>query len=66
LDKKLISLIIIAGTIMGLVTLGVFYFILNILKQELVVARTTALVTLIFFEIANAFNFRSFRKSGYC
>ena len=62
LDKKLISLIIIAGTIMGLVTLGVFYFTLNILKQELVVARTTALVTLIFFEIANAFNFRSFRK----
>src|SRR3989338_6829324 len=62
LDKKLISLIIIAGSIMGLVTLGVFYFTLNILKQELVVARTTALVTLIFFEITNAFNFRSFRK----
>lgn len=62
LDKKLISLIIIAGTIMGLITLGVFYFTLNILKQEIIVARTTALVTLIFFEIANAFNFRSFRK----
>ncbi|MFH1291108.1 MAG: cation-transporting P-type ATPase [archaeon] len=62
LDKKLIILILIAGTIMGLVALGVFYFVLNVLKQELVIARTTALVTLIFFEIANAFNFRSFRK----
>jgi len=62
LNKNLIILLIIAGTIMGLVTLGIFYFTLNILKQELVVARTTALLTLIFFEIANAFNFRSFRK----
>ncbi len=62
LDKKLITLILIAGTIMGLAALGVFYFVLNVLNQELVIARTTALVTLIFFEIANAFNFRSFRK----
>ncbi|MFH1608272.1 MAG: cation-transporting P-type ATPase [archaeon] len=62
LDKQLILLILIGGTIMGLITLGVFYFVLNILNQELVVARTTALVTLIFFEIAHAFNFRSFRK----
>ncbi|MEA3248112.1 MAG: cation-transporting P-type ATPase [Nanoarchaeota archaeon] len=62
LDKKLVSLILIAGTIMGLVALGVFCFVLFVLKQELVVARTTALLTLIFFEIANAFNFRSFRK----
>ncbi|MCK5321263.1 cation-transporting P-type ATPase [Candidatus Pacearchaeota archaeon] len=62
LDKKLIALILIAGTIMGLVALGVFCFVLFVLKQEVVVARTTALMTLIFFEIANAFNFRSFRK----
>ena len=62
LNKNLIILLIIAGTIMGLLTLGVFYFTLNVLKQDIMVARTTALVTLIFFEIANAFNFRSFRK----
>ena len=62
LDKNLIYLIMIAGTTMGIVALGVFYFTLNILNQELVVARTTTLVTLIFFEIAHAFNFRSFRK----
>ena len=62
LNRKLIVLLVIAGTIMGLLTLGVFYFTLNILKQNIMIARTTALVTLIFFEISNAFNFRSFRK----
>jgi len=65
LNKNLIVLLIIAGTIMGTVTLGIFYFTLNILKQEIVVARTTALLTLIFFEIGNAFNFRSFRKKVF-
>lgn len=62
LNKKLILLLVIAGTMMGLLTLGIFYFTLNVLKQDIVMARTTALLTLIFFEIANAFNFRSFRK----
>jgi len=62
LNRNLIILLIIAGTIIGLLTLGVFYFTLNVLKQDIMIARTTALVTLIFFEIANAFNFRSFRK----
>ncbi|MCK4828057.1 cation transporting ATPase C-terminal domain-containing protein, partial [bacterium] len=37
------------------------YFTLNVLNQDIMTARTTALMTLIFFEIANAFNFRSFR-----
>ncbi len=62
LNKNLITLILLTGTIIGLIVLGVFYFSLTVLKQELITARTTALVTLIFFEIANAFNFRSFRK----
>ena len=62
LNRNLTILLVIAGTIMGILTLGVFYFTLNVLKQDIMIARTTALVTLIFFEIANAFNFRSFRK----
>ncbi len=61
LNKHLIILLVLAGSVIGLITLGVFYFTLNVLDQELAVARTVALVTLIFFEIANAFNFRSFR-----
>ena len=61
LNKRLITILIIAGTIMGIVTLGAFYFTLNVLKQDVAIARTVALTTLIFFQIANAFNFRSFR-----
>ena len=61
LDRQLIKLILIAGTVMGIVTLGVFYASLEA-GLSLAEARTAALLTLIFFEIANAFNFRSFRK----
>lgn len=61
LDRQLVKLILIAGTVMGAVTLGVFYVSLEA-GLSLAEARTTALLTLIFFEIANAFNFRSFRK----
>ncbi len=61
LNKQLLTLLIVAGTIIGLVTLGVYYFTLEVLNQDIAVARTTALVTLIFFEIVNAFNFRSLR-----
>ncbi|MCR4284603.1 MAG: cation-transporting P-type ATPase [archaeon] len=62
LDRQLILLILTGGATMGIITLGVFYLVLNILNQGLIVARTTALLTLILFEIAHAFNFRSFRK----
>ncbi|MBU4124581.1 MAG: cation-transporting P-type ATPase, partial [Nanoarchaeota archaeon] len=61
LNKQLIKLLIVSGSIMGIITLGTFYFALNILHLDIVTARTIALVTLIFIEIANAFNFRSFR-----
>ncbi len=65
LNKNLVFLIILAGTVMGAVTLGVFYIMLNVFNQDITVARTTALATLVFFEIANAFNFRSFRKGVF-
>jgi len=60
MNSRLLRLLIIAGTTMGVATLAVFYVSLNVLNQDISVARTTALLTLIFFEIANAFNFRSF------
>jgi len=65
LNKQLFGLLALAGTVMGVGTLGVFQFIFNITNQNLTVARTTTLVTLILFEIANAFNFRSFRSPVY-
>lgn len=65
LNKSHLILMSIAGTVMGLGTLFVFYYILKVLNQDIIVARTGALITLIFFEIANAFNFRSFRYPVY-
>ena len=62
LHKDHVKILVIAAFIMAAGTLGVFIFSLNVLNQSIEMARTSALVTLIFFEIVNAFNFRSFRK----
>ncbi len=63
ITRETISMVILTGTIMGLGTLGVFFYALESMNRSVEEARTLALVTLIFFEIANAFNFRSFRKT---
>ncbi|MCK5176083.1 MAG: HAD-IC family P-type ATPase, partial [Candidatus Aenigmarchaeota archaeon] len=63
LNKELLSMILTAGSLMCLVSLCVFYYVLNVLGQSETVAQTTTLLTMIFFAIANAFNFRSFRKT---
>lgn len=65
LDKQILGFVFLAAAIMSLVTLAVFYFTLNVLHYDISVARTTTLITLILFEIANAFNFRSFRYPVY-
>ncbi len=52
----------IAGLLMCIITLLSFYVSFNLLGQNFEYARTTALVTLILLEIANAYNFISFRK----
>lgn len=61
LNRQMLTLLGIAGTIMAIGTLGVFWFVLNVLGESVSVARTSALITLILFEILNAFNFRSLR-----
>ena len=63
LNKELLAVIVTAGSLMCIVSLSVFYYVLNVLGQSETVAQTTTLMTMIFFAIANAFNFRSFRKS---
>jgi P-type Ca2+ transporter type 2C len=62
LTKPLFLLLVTNGTIMGTMTLLVFYVSFNILGNSVEVARTTALVCLIVLEVASAFNFRSFRQ----
>lgn len=61
LNKNLFSLVLFSGSLMALITLAAYYLTFNIFGQSTEVARTTALATLILLEIANAFNFRSFR-----
>ncbi|MDO8647637.1 MAG: cation-transporting P-type ATPase [Candidatus Diapherotrites archaeon] len=62
LTPQLIAFFLITGVIMVIGSLGVFYYALNVLKLDLTTARTMTLATLILLEIANAFNFRSFRR----
>jgi Ca2+-transporting ATPase len=52
---------VLAGALMTGLSLLSFYISFNLLGQDIVVARTTALITLILLEIIHAFNFRSFR-----
>lgn len=61
-NREMVGMLLVAGTIMGFGTLGVFYYSIHAMGSALALARTTALVTLIAFMIGNAFNFRSFRK----
>lgn len=61
IDKQLFIMLITAATIMCFFSLGVFYYTLNILRQDIPIVRTVTLITMVFFGITNAFNFRSFR-----
>ncbi|MFH1510575.1 MAG: cation-transporting P-type ATPase, partial [Candidatus Woesearchaeota archaeon] len=55
LNRSLIAWCVIAGMSMTLITLSVFYIMFNLLNKDFVYARTTALITLILLEIANAY-----------
>ncbi|MBU3912992.1 MAG: cation-transporting P-type ATPase [Nanoarchaeota archaeon] len=62
LNKSLIIWMLIAAFSMAAITLAAFFVSFNILNQGIDYARSTALLSLILVEIANAYNFRSFRK----
>jgi len=64
LTPQLIKFIILAGLVTGIVSLTVYYGTLK-MGGDLSLARTNTLVALIFLELANAFNFRSFRKTFF-
>jgi Ca2+-transporting ATPase len=62
INKSLFIMIIIAGLVMTAGALFMFHYV-NVIKGESVTAaRTSVFVIMTFFAIANAFNFRSFRK----
>lgn len=61
LTKEFITIILLNGITMGMVAFIVIYYSFNVFKFPPEVARTTALISMIFVQIANAYNFRSFR-----
>jgi P-type Ca2+ transporter type 2C len=63
ITKPLFLMLVLAGLIMSLGSLGIFYYVLSIGKSEMT-AQTIAFTTMVFFGIANAYNFRSFRKTS--
>lgn len=64
LTPQLIKTIVLVAVVTATVSLSVFYITLKS-GGDLSLARTNTLVALIFLELANAFNFRSFRKTFY-
>ncbi len=62
INKSHLLMIIIAGLVMTIGALFVFQYVHVIKGESELVARTAVFVTMNFFAIANAFNFRSFRK----
>ncbi len=61
LTTEFLNLLILNGVAMGIIAFGVSYLSFNIMEFTREEARTTVLVSVIFIQIANAFNFRSFR-----
>lgn len=61
LTNEFIDLIIVNGICMGMLALFVAYLSYNVLQLSSDESRSTVLVSMIFIQIANAYNFRSFR-----
>ncbi len=62
LNKALVRWLVLAAITMTTFTLFSFFLSSTILKEDIVHARTIALVTLILLEIAGSYNFMSFRR----
>ena len=62
LHKHLLIWTIASGVSMAVLSLLAYYISFNVLHHSIEIARTTALLSLILIEIANAFNFMSFRR----
>ncbi len=59
IDKRSVTRILILGSVMVAGTLGVYYYFLRKTGWNIELSRTIALLTLIFFVVANSYNFRS-------
>lgn len=62
ITKPLFIMLIVAGIVMSVGSLLIFYYTHNILNKPEETARTITFVAMVLFGITNAYNFRSFRK----
>lgn len=62
INKSLFIMIMVAGLVMTAGALFMFHYIHIIRGESVTIARTGVFIVMTFFAIANAFNFRSFRK----
>ncbi len=62
INKAIFSMMLMAAAVMIAGALGFFIYLYNYLGLDTATARTAVFVTMMFFAITNAFNFRSFRK----
>jgi P-type Ca2+ transporter type 2C len=65
LTQEFIHLILLNGTVMGIISFGVSFLSFNVIAFSEGVAQTTILLSIILMQIANAYNFRSFRYSVF-
>jgi Ca2+-transporting ATPase len=65
ITKPLLIFMLLASIIMTIGAVGMFYYAINILHTSLPVARTIVFATMTLFAVANAYNFRSFRKQVF-
>ncbi len=62
INKRLLTLIIIAGSTITFFSLLMFYLAYSIFNYTLVESQTVVFLTMVLFGLTNAYNFRSFRK----
>ena len=64
-DKILLEQTLVSGTAIGLLLFGVWYYLINVVKMDIVVARGYVMTLMVFIQNIHVFNCRSEKKSAF-
>ena len=64
-DKSLLEQTIISGTAIGLLLFGLWYYLINIIKMDVVSSRGYVMTLMVFIQNIHVFNCRSEKKSAF-
>ena len=64
-DKELFSEILVSGLTIGIVVFAVWYYLINVIKMDVVSARGYAVALMVIIQNIHAFNCRSEKKSAF-